>query len=107
MKLTGTASTYPLPVLLARFPKLGAAAVHFVGCRPGGRDARARRAVIIAVPRAGLVVNSVPPGRAPAPAAAGPGPRLRQVEPETEQGMRAGGDVGREHDGLAVFHLAG
>ena len=34
-------------------------------------------------------------------------PGLRQVEAEIEQGVRAGGDVGQEHDGLAVLHLPG
>jgi hypothetical protein len=34
-------------------------------------------------------------------------PLFRQVEPEAEQGMGAGGDVGGEHHGPAVLHLPG
>jgi hypothetical protein len=34
-------------------------------------------------------------------------PGSRQVEPEVEQGMRPAGDVGGEHDGLAVLRLTG
>jgi len=72
--------------------------VHLVGGHPGERDARTRRAGdhrgARGRPGGELhVVRNVRP--LPPPVVLAPG--SRQVEPEIDQGMRPGGDAGREH----------
>ena len=51
-------------------------------------------------PRPGRDARPFPPHPAPEP-------RFRQVEPEAERRVAAGGDVCGEHHGLAVLHLPG
>ena len=98
----------PLPGLLACFAQLGAAAIHFVGGRPGERDARIRgggnhRGALRGLGGELGLVRDVRP-LSPLTVVA---PGLRQIEPEVEQGVGTSGHVGGEHDGLAVFHLPG
>ena len=86
----------------------GAAAIHFVGGRPGERDARIRgggdhRGALRGLGGELGLVRDVRP-LSPLTVVA---PGLRQIEPEIEQGVGTSGHVGGEHDGLAVFHLPG
>jgi len=83
----------PFPVLLACFPQLGATAIHLVAGHPRKRDAGAGRAGDHRGAQRGLgdelhVIRDARP-LPPLPVRT---PGLRQVEPEIEQGVRAGAD---------------
>ena len=98
----------PLPGLLARGPQLRAATVDLVAGDPAGRHARGHRPGDHRGGKLGLGLElHVAGDLRPLPPLAVGAPGLGQVEPEVEQGVRAGGHIRHEDHGLAVLDLAG
>ena len=98
----------PLAVLLAGGPQLRGAAVDLIAGHPGERHCGADRAGHHGGAQLGLGGELHAAGDLrPLPPFLVAAPGFRQVEPEIEQGVGAGGDIGAEHDGLAVLDLAG
>ena len=94
--------------LLAGLPELAAAAVDLIAGHPGERHARPGRGGDHRGGQRRLGGEPHPAGHArPRPPRPAPEPRLRQVQPEIERGVRAVRHVRREHHALAVLHLPG